>query len=259
MQVPKKADTSLLAPNEDRPFAALKAEQRWSESTGKGDDALSPEAHKNHKDAHGSFLSAHFVHSSDKANPLDHAMHKTSALRVVARTLMASQATQPTESALRKTAQALVKTALHPGAAAGLGALAGAPVGMGLSAAKQGGEMRAGEREKVDPYLLAKATILGALLGGGGGVGLKYAPEILAKGRQAGESLNAAMESGPAIRQAAQELMPELQAAAGATTRAAEQASSMMPGLGEAAGHAGRAADRVASESLLSMLFRGAR
>ena len=256
MQVPKKADTSLLAPNEDKPFAPLEAEKRWSEATGKGDDKLSPEAHRNHKDAHGAFLNAHFVHSSDKANPLDHSLHKTSALRQVARGLAAAQAEEPTGSALRKTAQQLVKTAMHPGTAAGLGMLVGGPAGMGLSAAKQGGEIHAGERERLDPYLLAKATILGALLGGGGGVGLKYAPEILSKGREAREYLNAAMESGPALRQAAQELMPELQAAAGATTRAAEQASSMMPGVAEAAGHAGRAADRVATEGILRAMMR---
>jgi hypothetical protein len=257
MDVPKKADTSLLAPNEDKPLAALKADLRWSEATGKGDDRLSPDAHKSHKDTHGSFLSAHFVHSTDRSVPLGHDMHKTSALRLTAQALMGVQSEEPTGSALRKTAQQMIKVALHPGAAAGLGALAGAPVGLGLSAAKQGGEMSSGEREGMDPYLLAKATILGALLGGGGGVGLKYAPEILSKGRQAGEALNATVESGPAIRQAAQELMPELQAAAGATTRAAEQASAMMPGVGEAVGHAGRAADRVANESILRMLFKG--
>jgi hypothetical protein len=236
MQVPKKADTALLAPNEEKPNAALKADLRWSESTGDGDDRLSSEAHKSHKDTHGGFLGAHFANSSDRSTPLGHDMHKTSALRLTARALMSVQAEEPTDSALRKTAQMLVKAAMHPGAAAGLGALAGAPVGLGLSAAKQGGEMSAGEREGVDPYLLARAAVLGALLGAGGGVGAKYAPEILAKGRQAGESLNAAVESGPAVRQAAQELMPELQAAAGATRQAA---------------------DRVSNEGILRMLFKG--
>jgi len=250
MDVPKKADTSLLAPNEDKPLAALKADLRWSEATGKGDDRLSPDAHKNHKDAHGAFLSAHFKNSTDRSVPLDHDMHKTSALRLTARALMAAQADEPTDSALRKTAQQLVKVALHPGAAAGLGALAGAPTGLGLSAAKQGGEMYTGEREKMDPYLLARAAVLGALLGGGGGLGLKYAPEVLAKGRQA-------VESTSALGQAARELAPEIQSAAGATTRAAEQVSEALPAAAEAIGHTGRAADRVANESLLRMLFKG--
>lgn len=234
MQEPDKADTSLLTPHEEKPNAALEAPLRWSEATGEGDDRLSPDGQRNHKDTHGGFLRANFVHSSDRSNPLDHELHKTSALKRTAQALMLRDANVPTDSALRKTAQMMVKAALHPGAAAGLGALVGAPIGAGLSASKQEGEMAAGERQGFDPYLIARATVLAALLGGGGGLGVKYAPEILAKGRQAGESLSAAAESGPTIR-AAQELLPELQAAAGAT---------------------GRAANRVADESLLKMLFR---